>query len=194
MGFPSTIDRAVAGESAVAAQHNQVIDAVEYMKGRALPFWPAEAFRPGRSTGNDVSVQETDKIPGAAYEIEFPNEDARQDSYGYFICPQDYGGDDSFKLLIYWAGDDNGESVRWQAGIRAWGHGEDMVGFHTNSAADTFSSGDDTSNLRISELIITSPALSARDWVCCEVVRFPTHSGDTLGSSAFVFGIALEVG
>ena len=192
--FPNSFDRAVSGELAGSTQHNQVVDAAEYMKGRALPFWPAEAFRPGRSTGNDVSVQETDKVPGSAYEIEFPNEDTRQDSYGYFICPQDYTGDDSLKALIYWAGDDDSESVRWQIGIRGWNHGEDMTGSHTNSDAGTFSSGDDISNLRISELEIISPALSAKDLVCCEIVRFPTHTGDTLSASAFVFGIALEAG
>ena len=84
MGFPSTIDRAVSGEPAEADQHNQTIDGVEYMKGRALPVWPAEAFNPSRDVDNRTVVEQTSKISGAAFELQFPNEGTEQVAYLYF--------------------------------------------------------------------------------------------------------------
>ena len=194
MGFPSTIDRAVSGELAEASQHNQVIDAAEYMKGRAFPVWPAEAFNPSRDVGNRVAIEQTSKITGAAFELQFPNEGTEQVAYLYFICPMDFVGDNDLNCMIHWSGDDSSESVRWQLGIRGWGHGETMSGTHTDSGTGTFSSGGSTSNLRVSEFAVSNPSLSAKDLVCISLHRFPTHTGDTLAATAFVFFCSIEVG
>ncbi|MYD95411.1 MAG: hypothetical protein F4Y02_17385 [Chloroflexi bacterium] len=167
-------------------------DNLKYMKGRVLAQWPAHALAIGESNaadGPDVSSV----ISGAASEYLFAD-DADQKVYGYFAAPQDFAGDTPLVVRLYWSAAATTGTVRWKAGILAWGSGEAMTGSHagTGVTADVSTT---TNQLAVTAITITNPGIAANDLICLEIERqAATNTPDTMSGDARLHFVQLEVG
>lgn len=181
------------GQVVSAADLNtQVRDNLKYLKGRVLAQWPAHALAIGDSNAAD-GPEASSVISGAASEYQFAD-DADQKAYGYFAAPQDFVGDTPLVVRLYWTAAATTGSVRWEAGILAWGSGQAMTGSHagTGVTADVSAT---TNQLTVTAITITNPGIVANDLVCLEIERqAATNTPDTMSGDARLHFVQLEVG
>ena len=166
-------------------------DNLKYLKGRVLAQWPAHALATGDSDAAD-GPEVSSVISGAASEYRFAD-DADQKVYGYFAAPQDFLGDTPLVARLYWTAAATTGSVRWEAGILAWGSGEAMTGSHagTGVTADVSTT---TNQLAVTAFTITNHSIAANDFICLEIERHATDALDTMSGDARLHFVQLEVG
>ena len=169
-------------------------DNTNYLKGRLLAQWPAQALSGGMGTTRPRGPLEVLTANLGYYVWEFAADDDQQ-VHGFCTMPVDHVGDESPQVKLTWDSDATSGAVRWQVRAQAIGAGEaDPTAALSSSVAFTATVNATANRKTVTTLTLAISGVEADDLIYWTIRRIGSNSGDTAAGVANLRIVTVEAG